>query len=645
MGAASAAEDISADAVDDSIDDSIGLDAVSDDLSDSVTAEPAISDDSTTEEIDEDTTTVENGEDSAVADSDPSRAMNTQAANWSELKSACESSSNQVIDLTGTEYTIGDAITFGNSATIRGTADSYITGNSTTIPFVNNNTENSITFYNVNFRNINCQMLIQLQTNRISKLIDCTFTNITTGTNHHSVVYNNKGTMNITGCTFSNCTTDYGVVSNYRLGTTTGVTLNVKDCRFENNFAHHEPGAINNCGQLNVTNSTFINNKATWWAGAIHTHTNAHTRIFDSTFTDNVAGYNDPDGWNGGVLFSYSDLEVYNSIFTGNNCSVLTGGGAIFGYSMGTSVYNITVDSCNFTNNANNYDEGYAGAIGVQNIGYLTVTNSNFINNHATYGQAIYAMTKDEPYCLNCTNCSCPNCPNCTNCSHNVSTGEPNATLINNTYLNHTGSGDTVVIDGERFTFNKNIFINSTQVNHYRGSGNKYGLTTFPTSLFSPNLSKSILGSSNLGDWEYHDEIYVNVSSENDPEDDEIQGSSWEDAYGTYYGLIQAFENINNDGRIYVADGIYEDFAWGTAKNCTVVGMNRENTIFQSKDFTGYDGSSNLGNYGKKETGIITYVNITFKNPSVLLRGNKVFINCTFINAPITVLILQIVTL
>ena len=138
-----------------------------------------------------------------------------------------------------------------------------------------------------------------------------------------------------------------------------------------------------------------------------------------------------------------------------------------------------------------------------------------------------------------------------------------------------------------------------------------------------------------LGDWDYHDEIYVNVSSENDPEDDEIQGSSWEDAYGTYYGLIQAFENINNDGRIYVADGIYEDFAGGTAKNCTVVGMNRENTIFQSKDFTGYEGSNSLLNYGKKETGIITYVNITFKNPSVLLRGNKVFINCTFINAPI----------
>ena len=632
MGAASAAEDISADAVDDSIDDSIGLDAVSDDLSDSVTAEPAISDDSTTEEIDEDTTTVENGEDSAVADSDPSRAMNTQAANWSELKSACESSSNQVIDLTGTEYTIGDAITFRNSATIRGTADSYITGNSTTIPFVNSNTENSITFYNVNFRNINCQMLIQLQTNGISKLIDCTFTNITTGTNHHSVVYNNKGTMNITGCTFSNCTTDYGVVSNYRLGTTTGVTLNVKDCRFENNFAHHEPGAINNCGQLNVTNSTFINNKATWWAGAIHTHTNAHTRIFDSTFTDNVAGYNDPDGWNGGALFSYSDLEVYNSVFTGNNVSVLTGGGAIFGYSMGTSVYNITVDSCNFTNNANNYDEGYAGAIGVQNIGYLTVTNSNFINNHATYGQAIYGITKDEPYCTNCTNCSCPNCPNCTNCSHTVSTGVPNCTLINNIFLNHTGDGDTVVIDGQRYTFNYNIFINSTQNEQYPGVGNQYDLEDYPR--ISPSLKslKPMLGSSVLGDQQYHDVIYINGSSSNNYND--VDGQSWENAYGGTNCVNIAIQYMNDGGIIYVADGTYsKQVVQGKGKSYTIIGM--DGTIFDTKEFKGPDIQS-LNNYGKEDAGVVTYINITFKNPKVTLRGKKVFVNCTFVGAPIT---------
>ena len=635
MGAASAAEDISADAVDDSIDDSIGLDAVSDDLSDSVTAEPAISDDSTTEEIDEDTTTVENGEDSADVDSDPSRASNTQAADWTALRNACQSGSNQVIDLTGTEYNISGDILFGNSKTIRGTANSYITGNSSGIPFVSNNVTYSISFYNVNFRNINCQMLIQLQTNGISKLIDCTFTNITTGTNHHSVVYNNKGTMNITGCTFSNCTTDYGVVSNYRLGTTTGVTLNVKDCRFENNFAHHEPGAINNCGQLNVTNSTFINNKATWWAGAIHTHTNAHTRIFDSTFADNVAGYNDPDGWNGGALFSYSDLEVYNSIFTGNNCSVLTGGGAIFGYSMGTSTYNITVDSCNFTRNANNHNGGYAGAIGVQNIGYLTVCNSNFINNVADYGQAIYAMTKDEPYCLNCTNCSCPNCPNCTNCSHNVSTGAPNATLINNTYLNHTGGGDTVVIDGQRYTFNYNFFINSTQETEYPGVGNQYDLHNYPTPSPSPSLAKSVLGSSVLGDYNYHDVIYVNVSSSNDRTT--VDGQSWENAYGGNRALNLAIQYINNDGIIYVADGVYSKFLSGNGMNYTVIGMSRENTIFDAVDFNSNDGTNLNNNWYANKHPITTYINITFRNPKVILRGGKVFINCTFVGAPIMV--------
>ncbi len=627
MGAASAAEDTSLDTVGTAIDDSISVDSVPDDISDSVTTEPAVSDDSTIEEINEDAQTVENGEDSADADSEPSRAMNTNAANWSQLKDACNSGSNQVIDLTGTEYIIGDAITFGNSATIRGTSNSYITGNSTTIPFVNSNTSNSITFYNVNFRNINCLMLIQLQTNGISKLIDCTFTNITTGNDHHSVVYNNKGTMNITGCTFTNCTTGYGVVSNYRYGTTTGVTLNVKDSKFENNYALYEPGAINNCGILDVYNCTFLNNSAEWWAGAIHTHSDASTVINQSTFKHNLAG------WNGGALFTYSVLEVYNSLFEDNNCTTDTGGGAIGSYNY-ESNYDILIENCTFKNNNNLDTNGHGGAITSLNGGYLNVYDSTFISNSATVGQAICAYNQ--------------NIENGTN-------DKPYLAVEDCTFINHTGTNDTVYVDGYINSFSGNTFINSPQT-HYPGSGNTYNSIASPLQI----KSNQLLASSSediLGDTRPHDTIYVNSSSSNDAsvtrktKPGYCEGQSWDDAYGLSTGFFWAFQNINYDGNIIIADGEYifdtafDDWrARLMSRSCTITGFG-DNVRFVFPDSYNIDFGSEEGYYQQTSIGVdennqeikistpemtITHVNIIFDCDVKVGSKNFKFINCTF---------------
>ena len=623
MGAASAAEDISADAVDDSIDDSIGLDAVSDDLSDSVTAEPAISDDSTTEEIDEDTTTVENGEDSADVDSDPSRASNAQAADWASLKTASESGSNQVIDLTGTEYNINGDILFGNSKTIRGTANSYITGSSSGIPFVSNNVTYSISFYNVNFRNINCQMLIQLETNGISKLIDCTFTNITTGNDnsgndHHSVVYNNLGTMNITNCTFSNCTTGFGVITNYRLGTETATILNVKDSKFENNHAIKEPGAINNCGILTVYNCTFKNNSADQWAGAIHTHCNANTVINQSTFKNNVAG------WNGGALYTYSVLEVYNSIFEGNNCTTDTGGGAIGSYNY-ISTYDIYIDNCTFKNNKNNNEtDGHGGAITALNGGYLNVYDSTFISNSATVGQAICAYNQHI---------------------ENGTNGTPYLAIEGCTFENHTGTNDTVYVDGVINSFSDNTFINSPQT-PYPGSGNTYN--SIANSLNAK--SNQLLGSSSdeiLGDTRPHDIIYVNSSSSNDAsigrktKPGYCEGQSWDDAYGLSTGFFWAFQNINYKGNIIIADGEYFDTTWSDWRDrllehsCTITGYG-ENVRFVFLD--GYDlDFGAVANINDGEGGTISTIKTTITHENIIFdcdvkvgSRNFKFVNCTF---------------
>ena len=120
-------------------------------------------------------------------------------------------------------------------------------------------------------------MLVQLCGN--SKLENCTFDNITVGSNHKSVLYNTYGSMEVIGCNFTDCTSSFGVITNYNPSSTTNVLMNVENCNFINNVATYAPGAINNCGILNVLNSNFVSNSARYWAGAIHTHCNAYTRI------------------------------------------------------------------------------------------------------------------------------------------------------------------------------------------------------------------------------------------------------------------------------------------------------------------------------------------------------------------------------
>ena len=216
----------------------------------------------------------------------------------------------------------------------------------------------------------------------------------------------------VKNCSFKNITTEFGVLSIYdpeedptKNCTTAGML--VENCYFEDNYAHVEPGCINNCGQLIVKNSTFYKNRAFWWAGAIHTHGGANTTIYNSNFTDNVAG------WNGGALYTYSYLQIYNTTFTGNNCTTNNGGGAIGACDYLTKYY-ITINNSLFENNANICkNTGRGGAISVMDEGGLTIHNTKFINNSAPIGQAICAYYV-EGY-----------------------GDDPNIELINNTFINH----------------------------------------------------------------------------------------------------------------------------------------------------------------------------------------------------------------
>ena len=365
---------------------------------------------------------------------------------WDELYQYCvDGSDNFILHLNDKEFVADSQITFNNNVIIIGSANSYFTvNNPNLVPFLNNG-DYEITFRNVNFKDSNCDMLIQLSGN--SKLENCTFTNITVGSNHKSVVYNTNGFMDITDCTFTNCTSSFGVITNYNQQSVNNVRMNVENCNFINNIATYAPGAINNCGILNVTNSKFIGNSARFWAGAIHTHCNAYTRILNSEFISNTAG------WNGGALYSYSKLEVYNSNFTDNNCTTNNGGGAIGAYNY-VSTYNVTIENCNFNDNNNlcgNFTNestttlGRGGAISVLNGGYLNVHGSNFVHNSAVIGQAICAYNSDY---------------------HDNETigGVPYLQVYNNTFINHTKTtNDTVFISAGNYTFVNNTFINSPQ--------------------------------------------------------------------------------------------------------------------------------------------------------------------------------------
>ena len=146
-----------------------------------------------------------------------------------------------------------------------------------------------------------------------------------------------------------------------------------------------------------------------------------------------------------------------------------------------------------------------------------------------------------------------------------------------------------------------------------------------------------------LGDWEYHDVIYINSSSPNDPE--EMDGSDWANAYGQDWCLEQAVTYINDGGTIYAAEGVYA-LNIGNGVNYKIIGMNKEKT-FMSADFLNHMVSKDFDSdrisfpsnaYAHDIHCVATFINITFITPlnPFKLTNEKVFINCTFINVPIS---------
>ena len=308
---------------------------------------------------------------------------------WNGLGSAVNNNNYDTINL-GANITPGSQISIGHSVTIVGSADTYIGGSSpstsvsyTDIPIVTGANGLSVTFKNIRFQNCGGNTFMKLAGNGNFVLDNCTFENIAATGTKTVVVHLNYGTCDIINCTFDNCRSDYGTVSNYKTDQEPEkVNMVVRDTIFKNNYATTEPGGINNCGFLTVYNSTFVNNSAAWWAGAIHTHYGGNTTIYGSNFISNIAG------WNGGALYTYNYVKVVNSNFTNNEAHNSDGGAiAASRYPMG-GFPTVIIENCKFNDNS---AVRYGGAISSAN-GILNVTDSDFINNYApTNGGAIYS--------------------------------------------------------------------------------------------------------------------------------------------------------------------------------------------------------------------------------------------------------------
>ena len=174
------------------------------------------------------------------------------------------------------------------------------------------------------------------------------------------------------------------------LGTSKEIHLQITNCTFEKNIG----GAID-CGEnyhgasyLSVYGCRFINNRASFDGGAIWSQ--GRTTIIENTlFKGNTANSY------GGALFidDYEELSIINSTFESNSAKHM--GGAIYS---GSPLFTL-ISGCNFTQNS----AKTGGAIGIStDHDDCKILNSIFISNTAqTSGGAIRYMYKSSHE--NCT--------------------------------------------------------------------------------------------------------------------------------------------------------------------------------------------------------------------------------------------------
>ena len=199
--------------------------------------------------------------------------------------------------------------------------------------------------------------------------------------------------VSITNCAFESNSADHGGA--LRLYGSRYIVM-IANSTFQNNSATSYGGAINKSGStsdsgvdVSITICTFVNNSAANGGGAVYLGTfTGNVAISVCTFHNNrAAGY-------GGAIELYestADIDVSITICTFVNNSAANGGGAVY---LGTLTGNVAISVCTFHNNR---AAGYGGAIDLYESTAdidVSITICTFVNNSAANGGgAVYLGT------------------------------------------------------------------------------------------------------------------------------------------------------------------------------------------------------------------------------------------------------------
>lgn len=151
-------------------------------------------------------------------------------------------------------------------------------------------------------------------------------------------------------------------------------TVILDSCTFENNTGEYGGAIFIESGTLEITNSTFINNYAYNYGGAIAGISDVSLRIKNSKFINDTS-LNDA----GGAIY------VLHSMLSANNVTIINC----------SSTFGPAVTALNSTTafvylNAINNTAKYEGGAIYQIYNGISISDSNFINNTARNGGAVY---------------------------------------------------------------------------------------------------------------------------------------------------------------------------------------------------------------------------------------------------------------
>ena len=160
-----------------------------------------------------------------------------------------------------------------------------------------------------------------------------------------------------------------------------GNNCKITDSTFKTNKAQIAGAILIEGDDCQILSCSFNENSAYKYGGAILIESN-NCLITECTFNNNFASQS-----GGAIVLKGKGNTISNSKFDQNylrnyeNGSDITGGGAIF-----SSCENTEIDNCSF--NGNNALNLNGGAISL--VGYGFIRNSNFKDNTALFGNAIY---------------------------------------------------------------------------------------------------------------------------------------------------------------------------------------------------------------------------------------------------------------